>query len=229
MADKSKNDRICENLTFASKEAFKKLRYSVENVFEETLRCAIIGITSAQPGEGKSTVAVNLAYSLAEHGHKVILIDADMRRASLHTKLGINRAPGLSGLLSAANNISSSIQKYKSSKSETVFDVMAAGDVLDNPSEILDSPRTQALLNDLSKQYNYVILDLPPVGAVVDAVSVSKHTDGMIVVIHENNCTRSVFNDCIDQLEHAKANILGFVMNGAMEGVGKKNQYNNYY
>lgn len=228
MADKRKNSRICENVNFAAKEAFKRLRHNIESAFDADGKSPVIGITSAQPSEGKSTVSINLAYSLAEHGHKVILVDADMRRASVYARLDINRTPGLSALLTDSNDIASCVQKYTSSKSETSFDVIASGDAPSNPAELLDSSRMHSLMKSFSTYYDYVILDLPPVGAVIDAVSISRETDGMIVVIHENNCPRSVFSDCIDQLEQAKANILGFVMNGAMEGSGKKSHYNNY-
>ena len=80
----------------------------------------------------------------------------------------------------------------------------------------------------LSSAYDYLIIDLPPVGAVIDAVTLAKQTDGMIVVMRENNCPRSVLRDCVDQLKFAHVNILGFVVNGALEGAGKKYQYSTY-
>ena len=87
----------------------------------------------------------------------------------------------------------------------------------------------EQLLKALKSVYDYIVIDLPPVGAVIDAVAVSKQTDGMLVVIRENNCPRRVLTDCVDQLKFANINILGFVMNGALEGAGKRYQYSSYY
>lgn len=229
MAERKKENRVCENLNFASKEAFKRLRNNIESAFAaDGKKCPVIGITSAQPSEGKSTVAINLAYTLSEHGHRVILIDADLRRSSVHTKLGMRKAPGLSNLLIELGEISTCIQTYKSSKGSTSFAVLTSGEAPENPSELLDSLTMDKVLGILSEHYDYIILDLPPVGAVVDAVSIAPSIDGMLVVIRENNCSRSVLSDCVDQLEYAKANILGFVMNGALEGAGKRYQYSYY-
>ncbi|MDO5785723.1 MAG: CpsD/CapB family tyrosine-protein kinase [Eubacteriales bacterium] len=222
--------QICENLSFAAKEAFKRLRANVTMAFPENeLECKIIGVTSAQPSEGKSTVSLNLSFSLAELGKKVLLLDADMRRPSIHVKVGINKTPGLSNLLRTSNAIAATIRNYKSTKNNTAFDIIPGGDVVQNPSELLGSKRMDTLLHALASAYDYIIIDLPPVGAVIDAVTVSKKTDGMLVVIRENNCPRGVFSDCIDQLKRTDINILGFVVNGALEGAGKKYQYSNYY
>lgn len=222
--------QICENLSFAAKEAFKRLRTNVTMAFaEDGHECKIVGVTSAQPSEGKSTVSLNLSYSLAELGKKVLLLDADMRRPSIHIKVGAEKTPGLSNLLRTSNAIAATIRKYNSTKDDTAFDIIPGGDVIQNPSELLGSKRMDTLLHTLASVYDYIIIDLPPVGAVVDAVTVSKKTDGMLVVIRENNCPRGVFSDCIDQLKRADVNILGFVVNGALEGAGKKYQYTNYY
>ena len=183
--------------------------------------CRIIGITSAQPSEGKSTSAVNTAFSLAELEKKVILIDADMRRSSIHTKLNLLQTPRLSDLLTDSNDIRAAIKTYHSRDGATSFDIIPAGNPPKNPSELLTSNRMERLLDALAAAYDYIILDLPPVGAVIDAVSVGKHTDGMIVVVRENNCPVPVFDDCIHQLKFAGIRILGFVVNGALEGSGK--------
>ncbi len=221
--------KVCENLSFAAKEAFKRLRTNVLNKFPEAeSSCRIIGVTSAQPSEGKSTIALNLAYSIAELGKKVLLVDADMRRPSIHVKANVVRTPGLSDLLGSSNSISASIREYKSSKNETSFDIIPGGNIPSNPSELLTSRRMETLLQTLRTAYDVIVVDLPPVGAVIDAVSVSKQTDGMLVVIRENNCPRGVFNDCVSQLQEANVRILGFVINGALEGAGKKYQYSYY-
>lgn len=225
-----KAGKNCENLSFAAKEAFKRLRTNLVMSFpEEESKNRIVGITSAQPSEGKSIVSLNLAYSLAELGKKVLLVDADMRRPSIHIKTGISQTPGLSDLMGRVNEISMVLKKYVSDTGIVSFDIIPSGSITQNPSELLNSKRMERLLQALGAAYDFVIIDLPPVGAVIDAVSVSKCTDGMLVVLRENNCHRSLLVDCVEQLKFAGVNILGFVVNGALEGAGKRYQYSNYY
>ena len=225
---KKRKQLVCENLSFAAKEAFKRLRTNLTMSFpQDDSSCKLVGITSAQPSDGKSTVAINLAYSLAELGKKVLLIDGDMRRSSIHVKAGVEKCPGLSELIAGNNAVSASLKKYIS-ESGTSFDIIPSGESPQNPSEMLNSARMSLLLQKLATVYDYVILDLPPVGAVVDAVSVSRELDGMLVVIRENTCPRGLLSECISQMNYANINILGFVINGALEGSGKKYQYNKY-
>ena len=227
--NKRRKSKSCENLSFAAKEAFKRLRTNlILKLPEGDGVCHIVGITSAQPAEGKSTIALNLAYSFAELGRNVLLIDSDMRRPSLHEKAGIPKAPGLADLLGESNAISSAVHKYQSSKGPTSFDILPSGNIASNPSELLTSKRMETLLRTLKTVYDYIILDLPPVGAVIDAVSISAQTDGMLVVIRENHCPAGIFRDCVAQIQEANVPILGFVVNGALEGAGKKYGYGKY-
>lgn len=223
-------ERICENLSFAAKEAFKRLRTNLILKFPEgDTSCHIIGVTSAQPSEGKSTIALNLSFSLAELGKRVLLIDADMRRPSIHIKAQIEKDPGLADLLESSNAIASSVRKYTSSKSDVSFDIIPGGNIPANPSELLTSKRMETLLKTLRTAYDFIVLDLPPVGAVTDAVSISKQTDGMIVALRENHCPIGLLKDCVAQIQEANVRILGFVINGAMEGAGKKYGYGQSY
>ena len=221
--------KLCENMTYAAREAFKRLRTNILITLpeKEDKSCQIIGITSAQPSEGKSTVAVNLAYSLAELGKSVLLVDGDMRRPSLHSKLGLRLEPGLSDLLTKEDQVGSVVIPYRTSEGGTAFNVIPAGAIPGNPSELLNSKRFDALIKILASACDYIILDLPPVDAVVDAVNASKLTDGMIVVVRENNCPKFLLDDCMEQLQYAKANVLGFVVNGSVEGASKQYRYGN--
>lgn len=221
-------EKVCENMTYAAREAFKRLRENVVLSFPAEETCKVIGVTSAQPSEGKSTVSINLAYSLAELGKKVIVVDGDMRRPSIREKLGITQTIGLADLLMGEDNVGAAVCRYKSKTNETFLDVLTSGFHPQNPSELLGSKRAEHLLKILSSAYDYIILDLPPVNVVVDALTAARLTDGMLVVIRENNCPRNVLAESIEQLNYAKANILGFVVNGSVEGAGKRYQYNNY-
>ena len=222
--------RICENMTYSGREAFKRLRTNVQIALGDSdNKCRIIGITSAQPSEGKSTVSVNLAYSLAELGKNVLIIDGDMRRPAIHDIVGASLAPGISDVLNGKASLNESIIRYKSTANSTVFDLIPGGEIPDNPAEMLNSGRFKKLLEVVSGVFDYVIVDLPPVNAVVDAVNVSQYVDGLVVVVRENHCPRYVLDECVGQLRYAKANILGFVMNGCVEGAGKHYQYKNRY
>lgn len=229
--DPKKSAKICEYMNYSAREAFKRLRTNVLISLGEQAENSkyIIGITSAQPNEGKSTVSINLAYSLAEQGKSVILLDCDLRRPSIHANMGIQQFPGLSEVLSGKENLSNVAIRYNSSTNGVYFDLIVAGELPNNPSELLGSRNFRHLLELVRNVYDVVILDLPPINAVIDAAVVSKLTDGLIVVIRENHCTRFVLKDCMEQLKHTKANILGFVMNGSVNGAGKRYQYGNAY
>lgn len=220
---------ICEGMPYSVREAFKRLRTNALLALpQEENKCSLIGVTSPQVSDGKSTVAVNLTYSIAELGKKVLLIDGDMRRPSVHEKLGAQVAPGLSELLLGKEKLGDAVGNYKSSADSTHFNYIPSGTTPDNPAELLNSDSFVELIRAASKVYDFVIIDLPPVNAVIDAVNVSKFTDGMIVVIRENHCPKFLLSDCIEQLRYAKTNILGFVMNGCVEGSGKRYQYDYY-
>ena len=229
---KSRNSKLpmCENLSFAVKEAFKRLRTNLVMCFpREDTSCHLVGITSAQPCDGKSTVSLNLAFSLAELGKKTLLIDADLRRASLHEKTGFERTPGLSDLITVnTSEIPSAMRRYQSENSEIGFDLLPAGEAANNPSELLSSKRMEKLLEAFANVYDYIVIDLPPVGTVIDAISVAQELDGMVVVVRENVCPRNLLFECMQQMSYADVNVLGFVLNGALEGSSKKYQYGNY-
>ena len=223
---KGRTARACEYLTYSGKEAFKRLRTNVLIALGESeKKCRIIGVTSAQPSEGKSTVSVNLAYSLAELGESVLVIDGDMRRPAVHDIVGASQIPGVSDILTGKSSLNEAVVRYKSTADSTVFDLIPGGEIPDHPAELLNSSRFGKVLEVVSTVFDYVIVDLPPVNAVIDAVNVSKYVDGLVVVLREDHCPRYVLNECMEQLRYAKANILGFVMNGCIEGAGKHYQY----
>lgn len=218
---------LCENMTFAAREAIKKLRMNTMIAMPDNNSCKVIGITSTQPGEGKSSTIINLAYSFSEMGNKVLLLDADLRRPSVAEKLALGTDIGLAALLTDSNNVSAAIQHYTNSSGKGGFDVICGGEYCENASELLLSKRFTALLGTLKEAYEYILIDLPPVDAVIDAVAVGKHTDGMIVVVRENRIPKKQFDRCVSQLEYANIKVIGVAINGSSEGTGKK-PYNSY-
>lgn len=219
--------KVCEFMTFSGKEAFKRLRTNTLIALADKgeKKCKVIGITSAQPSEGKSTISINLAYSIAELGNSVLLVDGDMRRPTVNKVIGVSHTPGLSEVLEGTESLTNLLVHYESSTSNTSFSVIPSGELPNNPSELINSDRFKRLIEAATNTFDYVIIDLPPVGAVIDAVNAAKYVDGMIVVLREGHCPRHVLIDCVEQLRYAKCNILGFVMNGCIAGTSKRYQY----
>ena len=222
---------IGSGISFAASEAYKLLRTKLQFSFADDNDCRIIGLSSALSGEGKSLTAINLAHTLSQLDKKVILIDCDMRRPTTAEKLGLPSKPGLSNFLTGQSNTEGLIQHCDIKNEENAFHVITAGEIPPNPIELLSSKRMAAVLKGLRKAYDYIILDLPPVSEVSDALAVAKETDGILLVVRQNYCDRIALNDAIHQFDFVNSKILGVVLNCASEYGGKyeKGYYRRYY
>lgn len=223
---------IASNMSFASAEAYKTLRTNLLFSFSGGETCPVIGMTSSFRGEGKSLTSVNLSYTLAENRERVLLIEGDMRLPTLSGRLSLRSTPGLSNLLVGLNSVNEAIQHFDVSLDDgqtITTDVLVAGDIPPNPSELLGSDRMQALLEVLRKHYDYIVLDLPPVTAVTDALVASKLVDGMVVVVRANHAVRGALAETIRQLRLVDTRILGFAFNGAEESGSGYYKGKNYY
>ena len=215
---------VCDNLSFAAAESYKLLRTNLNFSLPEK-PCHIIGVTSSVRGEGKSTTSVNIAYTIAQTGKKVLLIDADMRLPSVAAKLEIHGAPGLSNLIAGMNAEQSCLRK------SGYFDnwyILPAGDIPPNPSELLGSERMHALLERYSDVFDTIIIDLPPINIVADALVISKWTDGLIGVVRQNYTDKRALADCMYQVEKLGVKFLGFVMTDAAVGESSYKSYGKY-
>lgn len=210
---------ISKEVPFAVEEAYKSLRTNLIFSLPEE-NCKVIEVTSSLQKEGKSITAVNLAISLSKNGSKVILVDCDLRLPTIARKLRLEPKPGLTNLLFGMNKMDEVIVTHASG-----IDVMPCGDLPPNPSEVLGSQNMKNTIDHLSKHYDYVILDTPPVGVVADAVVLSQFASGVILVVRTGKTTLENTRDAIDTLKLANANILGFVMTDADE---KKQYYDKY-
>lgn len=215
---------LCENLSFAAAESYKLLRTNLLFSLPEK-ECRILGVTSSVRGEGKSTTSVNLAFTFAQTGKRVLLIDGDMRLPSISTKLDIVGSPGLSNLLAGLDTERSCLRK---SEQLDNWYILPAGDIPPNPSELLGSERMHALLARYSEVFDYIILDLPPVNIVVDALVISKWTDGLIMVVRQNYSDRRSLDACMYQIQKLDAKLLGFVMTDANIGASSYKHYGKY-
>lgn len=214
-----------KNLEFTATEQYKLLRTNLGFTLPEGVKCPVIGVTSSTRGEGKSTTAINLSYVLAENGNKVLLIDADLRIPSIAKKMGIAGTPGLTDLLMGKEVPS---DKFKSDLLDNWY-IIPSGDLPPNPSEILGSRRMESFLNAMTEKFDYIIIDLPPVNIVSDAMAISGLTAGMIVVIREDYTEKKELEKCFRQLKLSGAKVLGCVMNGAKTGKGSYGKYRKYY
>ena len=220
-----KNSVIGPNISFAASEAYKLLRTKLQFSFVDENDCHVIGLSSALSGEGKSLTAVNLAYTLSQLDKKVLLVDCDMRRPTLAEKLGIQKHPGLSNYLARQCSLEELVQVKGRANT---FHVIAAGQNPPNPVELLSSLRMKKALNAMRKVYDYVILDLPPVGEVTDALAIAKETDGILLVVRQNYCDRNLLADTVRQFDFINAKTLGVVFNCTSEHTGK-GYYKKYY
>ena len=220
-----------KNLSFTASEAYKLLRTNIMFALPgEGSRCRIIGVTSSIRGEGKSTTSVNLSYSLAEMGKRVLLIDGDMRLPSIASKMEMTGSPGLSNILISPSGDLGLFVK-PSGVSEN-WRIITAGDLPPNPSELLASKQMQIVLKVLSTKFDFIIVDLPPVNIVSDALVLSPLLDGIIVVVRENYTERKEFRSCIRSLTLADAKILGIQLNDVKDvhkRYGRYGRYGKYY
>ena len=222
---------IGSDISFAASESYKLLRTMLEYSFADEKNCRVIGISSAMTSEGKSLTAVNLALNLAQMRNKVLLIDCDMRRPSIAAKLGMEKTPGLSGFLAGQKEKSALVRICGIKGNEKAFHVITSGTNPPNPMELLGSSRMEKLLEAFREPYDYIILDLPPICEVSDALVVAKQTDGMLMVVREDYCSRNLLGEAVKKLEFVGARVLGVAYNCTNKEGGRygKGYYKRYY
>lgn len=176
--------------------------------------------------------SINLAHALSQLDKRVLLIDCDMRKPSIATKLPLSKDPGLSDYLSGQIGLDALFQRCGIPGEEDAFDVIVAGRNPPNPVELLSSPRMAKMLDILRESYDYVVLDFPPVGEVSDALAVAKITDGMLLVVRQNYGNRIDYANAVRQFEFIEAKLLGIVYNCVTEranAYGRKYYYYSGY
>lgn len=189
--------------------------------------CKKIVVTSSFPGEGKSTTCTNLAITFAQTGSKVVMIDADLRKPTVHKKLEVNNEYGLAHLLGNFCTIEQAIipSSYEN------LDVIVAGHLPPNPAELLASDNMKELLDTLSESYDYIFLDTPPLNVVTDATVLSTMVSGTIVVVRQGITHHKDVQDALAKLEFANAKILGLILHGVQnkgKTYGKYGKYSRY-
>ena len=190
-------------------ESCRTLRTNLQYSFSDE-DAQVIVITSPEPGEGKSTTAVNLAMSLIQDGKIVILIDCDFKKPSLHKRFKLSNTIGLSEVLIGSHKLAEAAQMYNNN-----LIVLTSGNVPSNPAELLDSKALTNLIENLKFSFDYIILDSSSVQSVTDSQILSSKANGTILVVKAQKTKRDLVKNAIEFLKMVNANILGIVLNGA--------------
>lgn len=205
------NAKVDPDLKFRAIESYKLAR---TNLAYSVLKqgCKKIVFTSCLPGEGKTTTSANMANSLAmQVDVKVLLVDCDLRKPKVNRFFNLKLSPGLTDYLVGMNRLDEIIQKTENPN----LSVISSGTIVPNPSEMLACEAMAELLKRIENDYDYIIIDTPPVNIVVDALAAAKIADGVIIVVKEGSSTYPELNKCIQSFERVEAKILGFILNGS--------------
>ena len=223
-----------ENSKFYISEAYKTLRTNILFTTRDS-QCKVYALTSAIPGEGKTTTAINIAISFAQTEKKVVIIDADLRKPKLHRYFDLENKIGLSNVLSGVYDGSNKSFIQKTSVEN--LDLISSGHVPPNPIELLSSDNMKGLLDALKESYDFIIIDTPPINIVSDALVLSNMVTGYIMVARSNYTEYQALDVAMSNFELANIKPLGVVLNDfnkkqtkyARGGKYKYKTYYNYY
>lgn len=203
-----------------SAEAYRTLRTNIQySSYDKKIKKILV--TSSEPSEGKSTIIGNLAVSLSQSESTVILLDCDLRKPTMHKKFKISNEIGLTELLVGKKELKDVIQ-YRNKH----LHIITSGKIPPNPAEMLASKSMERLLEQLSSEYDYILMDTPPLNAVTDAQVLSTKVDGTLIVIRSEKTKKESILIAKNLLQKVNANILGIVFNDVANSA---NKYYYYY
>ena len=235
---KSQEAILNKKTPFVIQESYRTARTNI--IFshaDSSENCKVLCITSSNAGEGKTTTSLNLAITFAQTGSKVLLIDADLRKPRIHQYLGVVKSDGLTTVLSKQKEFEDVV--YHNLRPG--LDCMTSGSIPPNPAELLGSESMEKLLDKLKLQYDYILIDTPPVTVVTDAVALSGYVSGIMLIVREGFTNYESIDQALSLLNIAKAKLIGFFINDidAMSmnygsyrsgyGKGYKTKYDNGY
>jgi len=202
-------------------EQYRTVRTNIEySAIDKDMKSILV--TSATPGDGKSTTSCNLAIVFAQQGKKVLLIDSDLRKPTIHKKFFIHNHIGLSSVLTRKKAVEEAVVH---TSIENLF-ILTSGPTPPNPAELLTSKAMENLFGKLYQEFDVIILDTPPVLAVADAQILSKHADGVILVVSSGKTETEQGKKAKQLLLSANAPLLGVVLNNKKQ---EKNDHYYYY
>lgn len=201
-------------------EAFRTIKTNIKYSSADKHKKVLL-VTSTEAGEGKSTISSNLALSLSQDNKKVIIIDGDLRKPSVHKQFRISGSVGLTELLIGEE----ALEKIKH-KIKPYLDAIASGHIPPNPAELLASEEMEKVIEKLREEYDYVIIDTNPIGLVADAQILSSKVDGVILVARYEKTKKENLLSCKKMIDQVGGNTIGVVLNGIDE---KRGKYYYYY
>lgn len=199
-----------------SAEAYRSLRTSIKFSSADKLIKTIV-VTSSLIGEGKSTVVGNLAYSLNQDGSRVLVIDCDLRKPSMHYNFFVSNEEGLTDVLAGNSDLKNVIKKVE----ESLF-LITAGTTSPNPAEILGSKAMEDLINELYIDFDYIILDTPSVLPVSDTLLLASKADATLIVVKARKTKEKMVKESYAQLVDARANVIGTILNESDKSLDNK-------
>ena len=203
-------------------EAYKMARTNIEfAMIDENLKT--LNVTSTQQGEGKTITIANLAISYAQAGRKILLIDADLRRPSVHRRFGLSNRNGLTNAIVHGDQPELYIQD---SRVPNLY-IMTSGPIPPNPAEMLMSKTMWRLIEELKPQFDQIFIDGAPVGIVTDSAIISSRVDGTIFVVRAGAINKTQLRHATELLKKVNAKVLGFILNGTNKQTDDYYQY--YY
>lgn len=202
-------------------EAYKIARTNVEFAMLDK-KLKTIAVTSAQQAEGKTVTIANLAISYAQAGRRILLIDADLRRPSIHRRFGLSNRQGLTTAIVRGSEPQAFVQDSKIPN----LSIMTSGPIPPNPAEMLMSETMWRLIDELKPHYDMIFLDASPVGVVTDAAIIATRVDGTIFIVRAGEIKKAQLTRATDLLKKVNAHVLGFILNGASK---QTDDYYNYY
>jgi succinoglycan biosynthesis transport protein ExoP len=206
-------------------ESFRSLRTNLNFASFNSLAHSIL-ITSASPEEGKTTIAVNLANVIAQSGHKVVVVDTDMRRPRVHKVFQMSNRFGLSDqFIHSEDHLNGSLRQTEYAG----LQLLTSGPLPPNPSELLGSEKMLSILNQLTSQFDETILDAPPLLPVTDALVLARRVDGVIMVVRPTITKWATLSNAFKQLKQVNANVIGVVLNDVQIKHSRYYNYSRYY
>ncbi len=209
MAKKKNTEKRSRALEFQVTEAYKKARTNlVYSVIKKGSKKIII--TSPYKSEGKTTTAVNVSIALAQQvDAKVLVIDCDLRRPTIHTFFDIKNDYGLANYLTEECTLEQAISHTENEN----LDIITFGAIPPNPSELLSSESMKQMVKELEDKYDYILFDTPPVNMVIDVIPIISLSDGVVLVTKHKDTTYPELNKAVDTLKRNNAKILGIIVN----------------
>ncbi len=206
-------------------EAYRSIRTNIQfSKLDNEMKTIVI--TSSKQDEGKTTVTSNLAVSFASlEGKRVLLIDADLRNPSVHKMFSKPNALGLTDVLTGKKELKQCVQNTELEN----LQIITAGTIPPNPGEMLESKKMREFINGLRDCYDYIFIDTPPIGIIMDAGVLANYADGTILVVGAKDVETERAKIAKERLEKVKANVIGAVLNKYIEKNGSYGYYSYYY